>query len=264
MMAARSGHESSANVTEALWDRYRATGDVAARGLLLDRYLGLVHHVAREFAARSAAAEVDDLVSAGALGLVRALDSFDRSRGLAFSTYAVQRIRGAILDELRARDWIPRSVRTKGRKIAAAVDLLGRELGRAATPAEVAEALELDLATYWEWRGAVDGGTMVSFEAAIPSAEGRTLALEETLPDADAPLPGDELASEEERAGMRAALGRLPERERLVLSLYYYEELNLRQIAEVLKVTESRISQIRSQALRRLRGHLSEREEAAA
>src|SRR6266508_3469342 len=105
-MTAIHSERTPASVADALWVRYRSTGDVAARAQLLDRYLGLVHHVAREVGARTPAVELEELVSAGTIGLVRALDSFDLSRGLAFSTYAVRRIRGAILDDLRSRDWI--------------------------------------------------------------------------------------------------------------------------------------------------------------
>ena len=116
-------------LTDALWARYRSAGDVAARAQLLDRYLGLVHHVAREIGARTPAVELEELISAGTIGLIRALDSFDLSRGLAFSTYAVRRIRGAILDDLRSRDWIPRSVRAKSRKLLAAAPPFRRNLG---------------------------------------------------------------------------------------------------------------------------------------
>jgi RNA polymerase sigma factor for flagellar operon FliA len=255
MTAIRLEQDASADPTDALWERYRATGDPDARSRLLDRYLGLVYHVARELAMRTPLAEVDDLVSAGTLGLVRALDRFDRSRGLAFSTYAVRRIRGAILDDLRSRDWIPRSVRTKARRIADAVNVLERELGRAPAPRDVVGALGIDLETYWNWRGSTEGGVMVSFGAS--RAEPGHAPLEETIEDTRAPLPGQELAHEEERAGLRDAIGALPEKERIVLSLYYYEGMNLRQIAEVLHVSESRISQLRSAALRRLRQRLT-------
>jgi RNA polymerase sigma factor for flagellar operon FliA len=249
-------------LTDALWARYRATGCPEARAQLLGRYLGLVHHVAREIGARTPALEIDDLVSAGALGLVRALESFDLSRGLAFSTYAVRRIRGAILDDLRSRDWTPRSVRVKARRLAAAVTDLERRLGRKPDHDEVATAVGIDLATYWDWRTAVDGGVMVSFDTAASPGQRNALSLEETLNDPDAPLPGQELAQKEQVAGLREAIASLPEKERTVLALYYYEELNLRQIAEVLHVTESRISQIRTQALKRLRAMLTAEEEA--
>jgi RNA polymerase sigma factor for flagellar operon FliA len=256
-MTATRTNQSQASPTDALWRRYRSTGDPEARAQLLDRYLGLVHHVAREVGARTPLVEIDDLVSAGALGLVRALESFDLSRGLAFSTYAVRRIRGAILDDLRSRDWTPRSVRVKGRRMSAAVVELERRLGRAPEPREVATVLGIDLATYWEWRAAVDGGVMISFDTATPNGERSALSLEETLNDPEAPLPGQDLAQVEQVAGVREAIGRLPDKERTVLALYYYEELNLRQIAEILHVTESRISQIRTQALKRLRDMLA-------
>jgi RNA polymerase sigma factor for flagellar operon FliA len=246
------------SLTDALWARYRETGDVDARAQLLDRYLGLVHHTAREIGGRTPAVELDDLVSAGTLGLIRALETFDLSRGLAFSTYAVQRIRGAILDDLLARDWTPRSVRVKGRQIAAAVSTLEKKLARSPEPKEIAEVLNIDVETYWQWRGAVDSGVVLSFEGdATYRDDGALASLEQTLEDPNAPLPGTALAQDEESTLLREAIAELPEKERLVLSLYYYEELNLRQIAEVLHVTESRISQIRTQTLRRLREKLS-------
>jgi RNA polymerase sigma factor for flagellar operon FliA len=261
-MTAIRPNQTPATLTDALWARYRSTGDQAARAQLLDRYLGLVHHVAREIGARTPAVEVEELVSAGTIGLVRALDSFDLSRGLAFSTYAVRRIRGAILDDLRSRDWTPRSVRAKNRKLLAVTASLQAALGRAPEPREVAAALEIDLETYWQWKGASEGGVMLSFDGAAMPGQRSALTLEETLDDPDAPLPGQDLTREEQVEALRKAIDQLPEKERTVLALYYYEELNLRQIAEVLHVTESRISQIRSQALRRLRGRLGDRSEA--
>lgn len=260
-MTSTGTESASAAITEALWDRYRGSGDLLARSQLLDRYLGLVHHVARELAGRTPAAEVDDLVSAGSLGLVRALEGFDRSRGLAFSTYAVRRIRGAMLDDLRSKDWVPRSVRLKNRKMTAAVNAVQRRLGRAPEPAEVAGELGIDLESYWQWRAAVDGGVVMSFEVASTERAERGVRLEETLADPDADQPDTALTRDEQVMELRDAIGTLPEKERTVLSLYYYEELNLRQIAEVLHVTESRISQIRSQAIRRLRERMASEEE---
>jgi RNA polymerase sigma factor for flagellar operon FliA len=247
--------------TDVLWERYRESGDVAARAQLLDRYLGLVHHVVREIAARTPAVELDELVSAGTLGLVRALECFDLSRGLAFSTYAVRRIRGAILDELRSRDWTPRSVRAKNRKLQATTSALQAKLGRAPAPRELAGALGIEVETYWQWRNAIEGNVAVSLDAVVAPNQNGGLKLEEVLGDPDAALPGEALTGAEQVARLREAVRALPERERLVLALYYYEELNMRQIAEVLHVTESRVSQIRAQALRRLRtraAHLGE------
>lgn len=243
--------------TDALWHHYRATGDPAARTQLLDRYLGLVHHVARQVAVRvSDVVEVDDLVSAGTLGLVQALESFDLARGLAFSTFAMRRIRGSMLDELRSRDWVPRSVRAKGRQLATALTQLESELGRAPTPAEVAARLTIDMATYWSWRVEVDGAVLVSLDGSATLDPTEATTLEETLGDHAAVIPGDALQQAETVATLQQAIGMLPPRERTVLALYYYEELNLRQVAEVLHVTESRVSQIRTQALKRLRQRL--------
>jgi len=262
-MTVIKAQQTRAQPTDELWQRYRTHGDPAARAQLLDRYVGLVYHAAREIGARTPMVEIDDLVSAGALGLVRALEGFDLSRGLAFSTYAVRRIRGAILDDLRGRDWTPRSVRVKSRRMAAVTATLEAKLGRTPAPREIAAALGIDLETYWDWRAAVDGGVMVSFDTTSSNSQQQTLSLEQTLNDPEAPLPGQELTQLEQVAGVRRAIGQLPEKERTVLALYYYEQLNLRQIAEILHVTESRISQIRSQALKRLRA-LLENDQAVA
>lgn len=241
--------------TEALWARYRAAGDPEARAQLLVRHLGLVHHVAREVSRRIPSVELGELVSAGALGLMKALDSFDLSRGLAFSTYAVLRIRGAILDDLRSRDSTPRSVRIKRRRIEAVASALEARLGRAPTPKEVAERLGIEMSTYWKWKDAVG----VYAEAEAPRlSHGRRFSRDaESHADPSVTLAPQKLMESEHVAHLRRLISRLPEQQRRVLALYYYEELNLRQVGEVLRVSESRVSQIRSQALRRLRAELS-------
>ena len=261
-MNVRYSAQTPGTLTDALWTSYRTTGDATARAQLLDRHLGLVHHVAREIANRTPQVELDELVSSGTLGLIRALDSFDHSRGLAFSTYAVRRIRGAILDDLRSRDWTPRSVRMKGRKIAEATSRLQAMLGREPEPRELAAALEIDLETYWDWRSAVTGGVMVSFEGWSEPGSRNPLALEETLDDPEAPALDLDLTQEETVQELKAVLAELSEKERTVLALYYYEELNLKQIAEILHVTQSRVSQIRTKALGRLRVRLLDAQEA--
>ena len=241
-------------VHDSLWARYRTDGDPDARSALLDRYLGLVHHSARDMANRVGhAVEFDDLVGAGTLGLVQALEGFDSLRGLAFSTYAMRRIRGAILDELRSRDWRPRSVRSKGRQLAAVVGALEVRLGRAPEAQEVASAMGIDLRTYFRMKEDVDGGVMISLAGTVARGGDDALSLEETLADPDVSEPVEKVGKAETLERLKAAIAQLPPRERTVLSLYYYEELNLKQIAEVLHVTESRISQIRTQALKRLR-----------
>lgn len=245
---------TTTTVTDALWIRYDQHRDPEARTQLLDRYLGLVHHCARDMAGRVGhAVEFDDLLGAGTLGLVQALEGFDLSRGLAFSTYAMRRIRGSILDELRSRDWRPRSVRSKGRQLAAVVTALETRYGRPPGPDEVARAMGVDVATYYRMKEDLNGGVMVSLAGTVARGGDEGLKLEDTLADPTGGEAFEEVGKRETLTRLRLAIGRLPPRERTVLSLYYYEELNLKQIAEVLHVTESRISQIRTQALKRLR-----------
>jgi RNA polymerase sigma factor for flagellar operon FliA len=238
----------------ALWTRYRETGDPTSRARLLDLYLGLVHHGARELLKRAAHdLEFDELISAGTLGLVQAIEGFDPGRGLAFSTYAMPRIRGAMLDEMRSRDWMPRTVRTRRRLIARARGRLLQRLGRPPEARELAAELGVTLATYWRWMGEADPRVMLALHHAAGPGGGEAPRLDETIPDLRASEPGEALTRAETLAELREAFAALPEKERLVLSLYYYEELSLKQIGEVLHVSESRISQIRTRALKRLR-----------
>jgi RNA polymerase sigma factor for flagellar operon FliA len=214
---------------------------------LLEQHLHLVRIVARKLAGRlGGAVEVDDLVSAGTLGLVQALESYDLNRANSFATYASRRIHGAMLDELRRRDWVPRSVRSKARRLQQASGRIESVLGRAAAPREMAAVLEIDLPTYWSWCNTVDGAVQMSLDdvpAFCPSGPETTFGLDSLAA----------LAREEQVEILAAALASLPERERQVLVLYFYEELNLREIASLLHLTESRISQIRSAGLARLR-----------
>jgi RNA polymerase sigma factor for flagellar operon FliA len=233
-----------------LWRRYRRKGDQAARTELLERHLPLVRLLARKLAARiGGAVEVDDLVSAGTIGLVQALESYDLSRANSFATYASRRIHGSMLDELRRRDWVPRSVRAKARQLQRVSGTIESALRRAPQPVEMAAALGIDVPTYWSWRSTVDGAVQVSLDEG-PSAEQSELAPLMVM-DQESSLDGITRAEQVEI--LAQALARLPERERTVLALYFYEELNLRQIADVLHLTESRISQIRTAALKRVR-----------
>jgi RNA polymerase sigma factor FliA len=241
--------------TDVLWARYRSARDPEARSQLLTRHLGLVHHVAREVSRRIPSVELGELVSAGALGLMKALDSFDLSRGLAFSTYAVLRIRGAILDDLRSRDSTPRSVRAKRRKIDSVAAALEAQLGRAPTAHEIANRLNIDMTTYWKWKDAV--GSYAEAETTRPIPGRRSSRDAENHADPSAPSAPQQIVESEHVAQMRHLIAKLPEQQRRVLALYYYEELNLRQVGQVLQVSESRVSQIRSQALRRLRAEIS-------
>jgi RNA polymerase sigma factor for flagellar operon FliA len=250
---------------DALWQRYRTGHDLNARRELLNAYLGLVHHCAHEMVTRlSRDIELDDLVGAGTVGLVQALEGFDPERGLAFSTYAMPRVRGAMLDELRGRDWRPRSVRGRSRRLAQARAEAEQRLGRAPSAQEVAESLGLDIETYWKWVDETEGRVVVALEGGAWNEEGGRGRLAETVPDPAATAPAARLAEEQRLDALRRAFSGLPQRERLVLALSFYEEMNLKQIGEVLHVTESRVSQIRTRALKRLREMLDDEEEEVA
>lgn len=244
------------------WDEYRSTGDVVARNRLVERHLGLVHHFARRMRPRTAGTvELSDLVSAGAVGLLQAVSSYDPDHGSRFSTFAASRIRGAMLDEMRRRDVAPRSVRKKQRELERARDRLAVRLDRRPRTSEVAAALGVDPQQLWRWEWDVARSRRVSLSELRPTAPARTAG--------SAPEPGqhmdveDRLALEGEVQRLRAELDRLPDRERLVVELYDLKSWTLREIGEQLGVTESRVSQIRSRALSRLRDRMQDIREAA-
>jgi RNA polymerase sigma factor for flagellar operon FliA len=241
--------------TNALWTRY-AAGDEAARSALLEEHLTLVHHVARQMRRKlNGDLEHDELVSAGTLGLLSALSAFEPARGLAFSTFAVPRIRGAMLDELRRLDHVPRSVRRKTRDLASARNQLAGELGRKPSDGEVAKALGVDLSTLWKWEADVDGALHVPLNRPDNDRNEGSRSPADVLADSGPSI--DELIGKEEDVQLlRDALMELKPQERTVLALYYLESLKLHEIADVLEVTESRVSQIRSKALGKLRERL--------
>jgi len=253
----RTPHSASA----ALWDQYKVTGDPDTRAELLAMYVGLVHHTVRQIAARVGdAVEFDDLIGAGHLGLVRAFEGFDPNRGVAFTTYATQRIRGAVLDELRAADWRPRSAREQARAVQQATVAITQREGRPATAEEVAHALQIDLDTYWQWHAQGSGTTVVRLEEPDQGGERGVSTPADRIADPNAVTPGASLEEDEVRARLREQISLLPEQQRVVLALCYDEGLTLRQIAQVLHVTESRISQVRTAALRNLRNRLAAEE----
>lgn len=242
--------------SQTLWAAF-AVGDADARDALLRENLSLVHHVARQLARGLATdADVDELVSAGTMGLMSALEAFDTSRGLAFSTFAVPRIRGAILDELRRQDHVPRSVRRKTRSIAAAREALTRRLGRTPDASEVAAELGVDAPTFWRWMSDVEGAVHVPLDGGTSDREDAFVFPAAYLGNGDETVD-DRMTREEDVALLREAMLGLKDQERTVLSLYYFEELKAREIAEVMGVSESRISQIRSKALGQLRDALA-------
>jgi len=238
-------------------DRLPKSSNDSARDAILRQHLGLVYHVAQQLArARANDVELDDLVSAGPLGLIDAFEHFDTSRGLAFSTFAAPRIRGAMLDELRRLDRVPRSVRRKTRQIDGASMALAGVLGREPGHAELAEGLGIDLATLWRWQTERESTHVVSIDGAPGDGDsGRNSA--EWLAGETGEEIDDSITLGQEAAVLRDALLEIPEQERTVLGLYYFEELKLNDIARILEVSESRVSQIRSKAIQRLRRRLA-------
>jgi RNA polymerase sigma factor for flagellar operon FliA len=245
--------------TKALWLEYRRTHDRAVRDRLILTYAPLVKFVAGRLGA-SLPAHVDeqDLVSYGLLGLIGAIERFDPDREIKFETYAIARIKGAIIDELRSLDWVPRSVRTRAREIERAIAELERTLLRAPTDEEIATKVGITERELEDSLAEIGRSSMAALdEIWTPSTGGDQIALIDTIEDTSGPDPEFSLEQTEMREALGEAIARLPEREKLVVTLYYYEELTLREIGEVLGVTESRVSQLHTKAVLRLKARLS-------
>lgn len=234
---------------ESAWDAWHTSSDVPARDWLVVHYASLVKFVAGRLAAGlPRSVDTGDLVSAGVLGLMSAIDRFDPSQGFKFETYAVPRIRGAILDSLRALDWVPRRVRSRSRQVQEAIAVLEGELGRTPTDEEIAAKLGVAIDEFNDWLAEIAAGSVGPLDHVAVDA----------APHGDAHAqPGIALEEEELKAAMRREIANLPERERGVLVLYYDEGLTLGEIGEVLNVSESRVSQIHTKAVLQLRSRLS-------
>jgi RNA polymerase sigma factor for flagellar operon FliA len=244
------------SVATELWTQF-AAGNDAARNQLLTDHLGLVHHVARQLSRTlSVKADLDEMVSAGTTGLMHALQGFDPSRGLTFSTFAAPRIRGAILDELRRQDHVPRSVRRKARDLTQAHETLQRIFGRPAEDAEIAEHLGITIDVLWRWEADIEASKMISLDQTPQDDESPVTYTANVIADDRFEDVEKRINNEQEVTLLRDAILQLKDQERVVLSLYYFEELKLHEIAEVLGVTESRASQIRSRAIGKLREKL--------
>lgn len=230
------------------------------RDALLSQHVGLVHHVARQLARRlSTAAELDELVSAGMVGLIQAADTFDPARGLLFSTYAVPRIRGAILDDLRKQDTLPRNVRRRTRDLSRAREVLSATLRRLPTHEELGHVMHVPAETIRKWELDGEGAAMCSLDQPVRGEDaGAGATLADTMTDDDVRGVEDLLTHEQEVDRLKAAIGGLKEQERTVLALNFFEELKLHEIAEVLQLSVCRISQIRTAALAKLRVSLND------
>ncbi len=248
-----------------LWRRYKERGDPQARDRLILTYAPLVKYVAgRMRSALPPHVDEADLISYGLVGLISAVERFDPARRVKFETYAAMRVKGAIIDELRALDWVPRSVRARARKIEKASATLEAKLHRAPTDDELAGALGMEMDEFQEALTQISNGSIVALdEMWTVSSAGEAVSLMDTLGDARASDPADLMDVADLRDTLADAIARLPERERIVIALYYYDNLSLKAIGEILGVTESRISQLHTKAVLRLKGRLHEGDDEA-
>jgi RNA polymerase sigma factor for flagellar operon FliA len=257
-----------ADETQALWLDYRRTGDQEIRDRLILTYAPLVKNVAGRLGS-GLPAHVDegDLVSYGLLGLIGAIERYDPARDVKFETYAMARIKGQIIDELRSMDWVPRSVRARARQIERAIAELEARFGRAPTDEEISKKLGISEDELEESLGEISRSSIAALDelwTVSSSGGGDQVALIDTIEDESAPDPQGTLSVTEQKEALADAIARLPEREKLVVTLYYYEELTLREIGEVLGVTESRVSQLHTKAILRLKAHIASFGAAAA
>lgn len=225
---------------------------------LVTEYSPLIKFIAQKIASRLPAnIEIDDLISSGVIGLMDAIDKFDPTRDNKFKTYAEFRIRGAILDELRSQDWVPRSIRDKSKILDKTIVQLETELGRSATDEEVAQALNMSVDEYHDLLNQVRPVSLLSIDEAQTFSTTDKKSILNLLEGCKLNNPYNQLNLKLIKSFLTTAIEELPERQRLVLSLYYYEDLNLKEIGRVLRVTESRVSQLHAQAVSRLRNRLN-------
>jgi RNA polymerase sigma factor for flagellar operon FliA len=247
--------QSKERETEGLWKRYRAQKDRESRNRLVERYLPIVRFVAEKiFDKLPGSVDFEDLTSAGVFGLIHAIDGYDKERGTKFETYCATRVRGAILDELRSCDWVPRHVRSRVNKLQAAYDEMEARLGREPTDEEIAGRLSVSMEEYGEIVRETSGTTLVQ------------LSREFDVPERSSPLrPGEHLEDRrsvspyvrlQEQDVRRLIHRNLTKQERLIVVLYYFENLTMKEIGAALDLSESRVCQILSRVVLRLKSRL--------
>ncbi len=226
---------------------------------LVMEYAPLIKFIAQRIAVRLPPhIEIDDLISAGVIGLMDAIDKYDPTRDIKFKTYAEFRIRGSILDELRAQDWVPRSIRDKSKMLDRTIVEMEAEMGRSATDEEVAERLGMTMEEFYDLVNQVRPVSLLSIDDSTTFSNVDKKSILNLLEGCKFNNPYNQLNLKLVKEVVTGAIEDLPERQRLVLSLYYYEDLSLKEIGMILRVTESRVSQLHAQAIARLRAKLTQ------
>lgn len=253
---------SSIDETEELeiWKEYQKARDPKIREFLITKYAPLVKYVAGKVAiGMPQNVEFDDLVSYGTFGLLDAIEKFNPEKEVKFKTYAMTRVRGAIFDELRTIDWIPRSIRQKAKHVEKIIVELENKMGRTVEDEEIAQELDMSLEEFHSLVSKISGTSLVSLnDIWHGSDDSDELSFIETIESPSNNNPDVIVEREETKASIVQAIQKLPDREKKVIVLYYYEDLTLKEIGEVLEVTESRVSQLHTKAIMRLRGRLAQ------
>ncbi|HVM15806.1 MAG TPA: RNA polymerase sigma factor WhiG [Egibacteraceae bacterium] len=256
----RTGRASADPAVVEFWERYKADGDLEARERLILQYSPLVKYVAgRVSVGLPATIEHGDLVSYGMFGLIDAIEKFDLAKAVKFETYAIARIKGAMIDELRSVDWVPRSVRSKARNVERALATLESQLRRTPTEDELAAELDISVKDLRQTLTQVSLVSLVALDETLAGEDHERQALIDTLQDPRAVDPESSYEDAEMKTILADVIGRMPEREKTVVVLYYFEGLTLSQIGEVLGVTESRVCQMHTKAVLGLRAKIVER-----
>jgi RNA polymerase sigma factor for flagellar operon FliA len=244
---------------DTLWEQYRESGSKVAKDKLLAEYAGLVKYIAdRVGYSLPRSVDKQDLISCGILGLMKAVETFDYTKDIKFETFASHKIRGAILDELRSLDWVPRSVRQKSKYIQKAYSELEEKLGRTPYDDEICEHLGLSMEEFEKILADSAPANVFSLDETFSKSDGdnKEMSIAETIEDTNTDSPLQKLGYEEVKQILKEAILALPEKEKLVISLYHFEELTLKEIGAVLGITESRVSQIHSKVMLKFRSKL--------
>jgi RNA polymerase sigma factor for flagellar operon FliA len=264
VLGTTAGNQVAANSVEGkteeeLWQEYRKTRDPKIREDFIKQYAPLVKYVAGKVAVGMPHnVEFDDLVGFGVFGLLDAIEKFEPDKNVKFKTYAVTRIRGAIFDELRSIDWVPRSVRQKTREVEEAIGSLEAQLGRTATDQEIASSMGLDEDEYLKILLKISGTSILSLsDVWFSGDENDKVSIGDSIESPSSLNPDVIVERDEIRRVIVEAIGELPDKEKKILVLYYFEDLTLKEIGQVLDVTESRVSQLHTKAILRLRSKLT-------